>query len=249
MNRIRVLIAGAAGRDFHNFNLVYRGREEFQVVGFTATQIPNIDGRVYPPQLAGGASFTLSPNPARGSVRIAFSLPAPAAVSLGVFDIAGLGSSTDLLPFFSRRVGLLGDRAVPIRAGAKVIGRQSDYNVGILDVHTPGQNLLAARVSRNLFDQSWIGGIVTRGDPAGERNNTLVGGDARFATSTFRGDKNLAFEMFLLGTDNGGERDGAGGVRLDYPNDRWDLAVTGGTLYLTIGEDLFESNVRRLPIQ
>src|SRR5438067_11522121 len=53
MNRTRVLIAGAAGRDFHNFNLVYRGREEFEVVGFTATQIPNIDGRVYPPALAG----------------------------------------------------------------------------------------------------------------------------------------------------------------------------------------------------
>src|SRR5205085_11080863 len=53
MNRPRVLVAGAAGRDFHNFNLVYRGREEFQVVGFTATQIPNIDGRVYPPELAG----------------------------------------------------------------------------------------------------------------------------------------------------------------------------------------------------
>src|ERR671931_207083 len=53
MNRTRVLIAGAAGRDFHNFNLVYRDREEFQVVGFTATQIPNIDGRVYPPALAG----------------------------------------------------------------------------------------------------------------------------------------------------------------------------------------------------
>jgi predicted GTPase len=53
MNRIRVLIAGAAGRDFHNFNVVYRGREEFQVVGFTATQIPNIEGRVYPPALAG----------------------------------------------------------------------------------------------------------------------------------------------------------------------------------------------------
>src|ERR687888_818601 len=53
MNRTRVLIAGAAGRDFHNFNLVYRGREEYQVVGFTATQIPNIDGRVYPAELAG----------------------------------------------------------------------------------------------------------------------------------------------------------------------------------------------------
>src|ERR671929_38652 len=53
MNRTRVLVVGAAGRDFHNFNLVYRGREEFEVVGFTATQIPNIDGRVYPPELAG----------------------------------------------------------------------------------------------------------------------------------------------------------------------------------------------------
>src|ERR671922_480330 len=53
MTRTRVLIAGAAGRDFHNFNLVYRGREEYEVVAFTATQIPNIEGRVYPPELAG----------------------------------------------------------------------------------------------------------------------------------------------------------------------------------------------------
>src|SRR6266576_2473695 len=53
MNKTRVLIAGAAGRDFHNFNLVYRGRDEYDVVAFTATQIPNIDGRVYPAELAG----------------------------------------------------------------------------------------------------------------------------------------------------------------------------------------------------
>jgi predicted GTPase len=53
MDRRRVLIAGAAGRDFHNFNLVYRGRPEFEVVAFTATQIPNIEGRVYPAPLAG----------------------------------------------------------------------------------------------------------------------------------------------------------------------------------------------------
>jgi len=53
MARTRVLIAGAAGRDFHNFNLVYRGRPEYEVVAFTATQIPNIDGRVYPAELAG----------------------------------------------------------------------------------------------------------------------------------------------------------------------------------------------------
>jgi predicted GTPase len=53
MRRTRVLIAGAAGRDFHNFNVVYRGREDYEVVAFTATQIPNIDGRVYPSMLAG----------------------------------------------------------------------------------------------------------------------------------------------------------------------------------------------------
>jgi len=53
MARTRVLIAGAAGRDFHNFNVVYRGRPEYEVVAFTATQIPNIDGRRYPAELAG----------------------------------------------------------------------------------------------------------------------------------------------------------------------------------------------------
>ena len=53
MARTRVLIAGAAGRDFHNFNLVYRDSPAHEVVAFTATQIPNIDGRRYPPELAG----------------------------------------------------------------------------------------------------------------------------------------------------------------------------------------------------
>src|SRR2546425_12492539 len=53
MARVRVLIAGAAGRDFHNFNLVYRDSPVHEVVAFTATQIPNIDGRRYPAELAG----------------------------------------------------------------------------------------------------------------------------------------------------------------------------------------------------
>src|SRR2546425_2721045 len=53
MARVRVLIAGAAGRDFHNFNLVYRDSPVHEVVAFTATQIPNIDGRLYPAELAG----------------------------------------------------------------------------------------------------------------------------------------------------------------------------------------------------
>ncbi len=53
MSKLRVLIMGAAGRDFHNFNMVFRDNEAYEVVAFTATQIPNIEGRRYPAELAG----------------------------------------------------------------------------------------------------------------------------------------------------------------------------------------------------
>ncbi|MBK7981955.1 MAG: GTPase [Ignavibacteriae bacterium] len=53
MLKKNVLIMGAAGRDFHNFNVVFRDNEDYNVVAFTATQIPNIDGRIYPAELAG----------------------------------------------------------------------------------------------------------------------------------------------------------------------------------------------------
>lgn len=49
----KILILGAAGRDFHNFNVIFRNNPEFKVVGFTATQIPGIAGRRYPTELAG----------------------------------------------------------------------------------------------------------------------------------------------------------------------------------------------------
>ena len=53
MDKIKIIIMGAAGRDFHNFNTYYRDNELYQVVAFTATQIPNIEGRIYPAELAG----------------------------------------------------------------------------------------------------------------------------------------------------------------------------------------------------
>ena len=53
MPKLNVIIMGAAGRDFHNFNTYYRNNDLYQVVAFTATQIPNIEGRLYPPELAG----------------------------------------------------------------------------------------------------------------------------------------------------------------------------------------------------
>ena len=53
MSKRNVIIIGAAGRDFHNFNTYYRGNEAYNVVAFTATQIPDIEGRKYPAEIAG----------------------------------------------------------------------------------------------------------------------------------------------------------------------------------------------------
>ncbi len=53
MKKERVIIMGAAGRDFHNFNTYFRNNNDYEVVAFTATQIPDIEGRVYPASIAG----------------------------------------------------------------------------------------------------------------------------------------------------------------------------------------------------
>jgi hypothetical protein len=155
----------------------------------------------------------------------------------GVFDTATMGGGPfpDLIPFFSRRMGLMEQDGisteVPIIAGAKITGRQSRYNIGIVDVQTDdvseiglsGQNLFAARVSRDFWKQSYVGGIFTRGNPSGQGHNTLVGADARFATSSFSGDKNLSLSLFAFRTDDefSNTTDYAGGFSIDYPNDRW----------------------------
>ena len=157
----------------------------------------------------------------------------------GVFDVAATNEES-VLPFFSRRIGLLDGHEVPIMVGTKIVGRQSDYNIGVLDVQTRGvddfggeegrrldsQNLLVARVSRNIFRQSWIGGIVTHGNPNGTGQNTLVGADVRLATSEFKGNKNLSSSMFFLRTDDeaSGKSDYAFGGNIDYPNDLWNCS-------------------------
>ena len=163
----------------------------------------------------------------------------------GVFETAGNSMwDPDLIPFFSRRIGLYQGQEAPILFGSKITGRQSHFNVGLLDVQTghadirnedggsyrlAGQNLLAGRVSRDVFQQSYVGAIFTHGNPAGDGDNSLVGADARFATSKFRGDKNLSLDLFLMRTSDGATNssDYAGGFWLDYPNDRWDIRLQG----------------------
>ena len=84
-------------------------------------------------------------------------------------------------------------------------------------------------MSRDIFEQSYIGAIFTNGNPAGTGSNNLIGADARFATSKFRGDKNLSLDMFFMRTSDGASNstDYATGFWLDYPNDLWDIRFQG----------------------
>jgi Domain of unknown function (DUF5916)/Carbohydrate family 9 binding domain-like len=164
----------------------------------------------------------------------------------GTYDVAGLGTgNSDFVPFFSRRIGLIGvseSQEVPILAGAKLSGRLGNYNLGFLDVETQKvdalevdgqtqtlerQNLLATRVSRNLFRQSSVGFFATRGNPDGAGDNSMVGADMRLATSTFRADKNLSLDLWVARTDDEATRraDGAFGAGLNFPNDLWDVSL------------------------
>jgi hypothetical protein len=152
----------------------------------------------------------------------------------GVFSTASEGGMvSDLVPFFSRRIGLYEGREVPILVGGKITGRQSGFNIGFLDVQTDslqdgeidlaGQNLLVARVSHDIWRQSYIGAIFTNGNPNGTGGNNLIGIDGRLATSDFRGNKNLSLNIFLYRTDDQklDAKDYAAGFSLDYPNDIW----------------------------
>ncbi len=143
----------------------------------------------------------------------------------------GSGLGTDFIPFFSRRIGLRGGREVPILGGLKLLGRQGRWGVAALDVLTgsgggaEGTNLFAGRVTYDLDEHLTLGTIVTDGDPDGVHSNSLMGFDALWQTSTFRGDKNLslgAWAAFSAGDTPAGRRSGWG-LKLDYPNDLWDL--------------------------
>jgi len=161
-----------------------------------------------------------------------------------VFDFGvGMASSyhSDLVPFFSRRIGLLEGEAVPLDAGGKVSGKVGDTNFGGLVTRTGEVGGLAEpttmgafRLRQNVLDESNLGVLATFGDPTGAPGSYLVGGDATYQTSRLRGDKNLIVGAWALATDREGltgDKSAFGGM-IDYPNDIWDMALT----YLRIGD-------------
>jgi hypothetical protein len=145
----------------------------------------------------------------------------------------GLGLETRFIPFYSRRVGLFEERIVPIDAGAKVLGGAGRWGIAALDVETRGQNfaprtnLLAGRVTFDVDSHLRLGAIGTAGDPDGIHDNDLAGVDAVWRTSTFQGDKNFfvgGWAARSFGDLPAGSPWGWG-VKIDYPNDLWDLSV------------------------
>ncbi len=148
----------------------------------------------------------------------------------------GLGLGQDVLPYFSRRIGLIEGRQVPVLAGGKVNGRAAHTNFGGLMVRTDDVRdvvaakpvLGVARVKQDIWRESWVGAIATLGDPLGRKGSWLAGADFTYATSHFAGDKNFLVGVWGLATDRedlGSDRT-AHGFKIDYPNDEWDLALT-----------------------
>ena len=149
----------------------------------------------------------------------------------------GLGLDEDVIPFHSRRIGLVAGQEIPIIAGGKINGRLDGTNIGALIAGTndkpgvvPDESVMAAtRVKQNIWSESWLGAIATVGDPLGRSGSWLGGLDFTFATSEFRGDKNLLAGVWGLATgrsDLAGGDTTAFGFTVDYPNDLWEISLT-----------------------
>ena len=156
-------------------------------------------------------------------------------------EVFSFSSSISFTPFFSRRIGLFEGSQVPVLFGAKVYGKIGNTNLAVLDVQTgesgglPGRNLLAARMTQNIFAQSKVGWIFTNGSPTGERNS-LAGVDFNYSSSKFLGDKNVMLAAWAAYNWNEREegRHHGFGFRADYPNDLWNVQTT----YAYYGEAL-----------
>ncbi len=158
-----------------------------------------------------------------------------AFASTGPDPAAGIpGTGAEVFPFFSRQVGLLAGREVPLDVGVKLTGKVSRTEIGLLDVRTgdlevggrevtSAKNVLVGRVKQNLFQQSYIGAIVTSGNPAQPLTSTTVGADLRLSTSRLMGkSRNLIVNAYGLRSINEGvsTKDWSYGVSAHYPNDK-----------------------------
>jgi hypothetical protein len=149
-------------------------------------------------------------------------------------------SSISFQPFISRSIGLFQGEQVPVLFGTKLYGKVGQTNLAILDAQTGrfgdlgGQNLLAARMTQNIFAESKVGWIFTNGSPTGARNS-LAGVDFQYSSSKFLGNKNVMLAAWgaYSWNDEPGRHHGFG-FRGGFPNDLWNIQST----YAWYGEGL-----------
>ncbi len=149
----------------------------------------------------------------------------------------GPGSSggRDVLPFFSRAIGLDENRApVPLLGAAKLTARTEDYSVGLLNVQQDStdtldsRNIFVGRFSKSIGDQSDAGVIFTQGDPAADTTASTWGADLNLRTNTLFGDRNGRLSaLFVESRGLDGAADGeALSLIASYPNDEVDLTAS-----------------------
>ncbi len=173
----------------------------------------------------------------------------------------GLGLSSFIVPYYSRRIGLVDGQEVPITVGGKISGRSGSTNIGVQVVRTgsaanltPADTLGVVRIKQNVFAESSVGMIATVGDPRGRTGSWLAGGDFTYQTSHFLGDKNFAVGLWAMtmGRDGLGPDRTAKGISIEYPNDHlqfWararlvgkDFDPSLGFVELPGGENAYES--------
>ena len=150
-----------------------------------------------------------------------------------IFDF-GVGLGTDVIPFYSRKIGLYHGRKVPIIVGGKLNGKVNNTNFGALvtrtnsvDTLVPATTLGVVRIKQNLSENYSLGMIGTYGDPVTNKGTWLLGADFTYQTTRFMGDKNFVAGIWGLYNNN---EDLVGdntsiGFKLDYPNDLWDISL------------------------
>jgi hypothetical protein len=146
----------------------------------------------------------------------------------GVFEFAASPGTRDFTPYFSRTIGLVDGQEVPIDVGQKVTGKIGRFDIGFMDVKTrnsavaPARNFVVARTKANFWSQSYLGALVTNGEPTGRTRNTQAGVDLKIATANLFGrGKNFRSLLYGSKTSTPGRRgdDQFWGGEIVYPND------------------------------
>ncbi len=148
------------------------------------------------------------------------------------------GGNSDVVPYFSRRIGLHDDREIPIDFGARVAGRLGNFDLGLLAVSTDADNrgdvpegeLIVARPAFRVNEELTVGGLLTCGNPGSDGSNVVTGTDVRFV-STERLPGLFTLNGFLLSSadDDTDDLGQAYGLKSSLTTSDWDYSLE--TLY------------------